>query len=144
MAEKTPERRGALTRLRHPYGQLEGVDGAGRIGLSGARQVEGGSVVRAQPGTGKAQRDIHGGMEVHQFQRNQPLVMVWGQHGVIVPFHGVPVHAVRNGRTVKFRVRMNGPQPFYGRGNNSSVLVAEGAVFPGVGVQGRQGDAPTW
>ena len=67
MAGKIPERRKTLTPPRHLYGQLEGVDGAGRIGLSGARQVEGGSVVRAQPGTGKAQRDIHGGMEVHQF-----------------------------------------------------------------------------
>lgn len=76
MAGRAPERRKTLTRLRHLYGQLESVDGAGWIGLSGSRQVEGGTMVRAQPGAGKAQGDVDGGMEVHQLQWNQPLVMV--------------------------------------------------------------------
>lgn len=99
-------------------------------------QVEGGTMIRAQPGAGKAQGDVDGGMEVHQLQRNQPLVMVRGQHGVIVPFHGIPVHAVRDGRPVKCSIRMDRPQPFHGRGNDVPVLIAESAVFPGVGVQG--------
>ena len=66
--------------------------------------------------------------------------MVRGQHGVIIPFHGIPVHAVRDGRPVKCGIRMDRPQPFHGRGNDAPVLIAESAVFPGVGVQGCQGD----
>lgn len=58
-------------------------------------------VVRAQAGARKAQRDVDGGVEVHQLQGNQSLVVVGGQHGVIKPFRRLPVHAVGNGRAFK-------------------------------------------
>lgn len=66
-----------------------------------ARQIEGGAVVRAQAGARKAQRDVDGGVEVHQLQGNQTLVVVGSQHGVIKSFRRLPVHAIGNGRAFK-------------------------------------------
>lgn len=129
-------------RLQHPFcGELEGTGHARRVGDTLAGDVEGGAVVGADAQPRQADGDVHGGVEIEEFQRNEGLVVVGGQHGVVEVFRRVPVDAVGHAGAGKARPASTLVEFENSGGDDAAFFVAEGAVFAVVRVEARDGDA---
>lgn len=97
-------------------------------------------MVRAGAGFRQAEGDVHGVVEVQQLERDEPLVMVHCNDGVEVAAGGVAENRVGHGGAGEG----GGPGIIEARDgglDDAGFLVAEGSVFPGVGVEAGDGDA---
>src|SRR6185312_7542565 len=68
---------------RHLAGELEGGDQAGRVGAAGAGDVEGGAVIGRGADEGEAERDVDAAVEIDRLDRDERLVVIHAEHGVV-------------------------------------------------------------
>lgn len=132
--------RGISRGLGQVAGEADGGQHGGWIGQAAAGDAEGGAVIGTGPGFGQPERDVDRRLEIQQFERNQSLVVIHGDHGIEVPAGRVAEHRVGNRRAgentgVK---RVETPD---GRGDDAGFLIAKSPAFAGVGVQPGDGDA---
>src|SRR5436309_16005964 len=73
-----------------------------------------------------------------QLERNQPLVMIHADHGVIVPARGLMKETIRRKRPV--RLHTSFLRRFHRRCDNLFFFVPENAFFSAVGIQSSHRD----
>ena len=108
------------------------------IGGAGAGDVEGGAVIGRGAHERKAERDIDGVIESKRLDRDQRLVVIHAQGGIVG--RARPFVEQRIGRQRTPGIDAVGNEPRNGRGNDGAVLLAERAVLAGVGVEPGDGE----
>src|SRR5207245_9138957 len=73
-----------------------------------------------------------------QLERNQPLIMIHADHGVIVPARGLMKETIRRKRPV--RLHTSFLRRFHRRRDNLFFFVPENAFFSAVGIQSSDRD----
>lgn len=97
-------------------------------------------MVRAGARFRQAEGDVHGVVEIEEFERDESLVVIHGDDGVEVTAGGVAEHGIGHGGAGEDRIG-RGVQTFDGRLDEARFLIAEGSVFAGVGIEAGNGDA---
>ena len=121
-------------------GEADGGDHGRGIGEAFAGDGEGGAMVRAGAGFWQAEGDVHGVVEIEQFERDEPLIVIHGDDGIEVAAGGIAEDGVGHGGAGE-----DGGSGFVqtvdGGLDDADFLVAEGSVFTGVGVESCNSDA---
>ena len=98
-------------------------------------------MIRAGAGLRKTEGDVHRFVEIQQFQRDQSLVVIHREDRIVFPQRRIAENGIRN-----VRAGEGGESGFVEGGDGGSddgfLLIAESAVFPGMGIQAADGD--TW
>jgi len=77
--------------------EADGGDHGGGRGLVFAGDGEGGAVVRTGACFRQAEGDVNGVVEIQQLERDKPLVVIHGEHGIVVAKRGIPENGVWHG-----------------------------------------------
>ena len=136
----------ALVRRGEPRRELQRGDQARRIGLAGAGDIERGAVIGRGAHERQAERDVDAVVEGQRLDRDQRLVVVHAERGVVGLARRLVEHGI--GRERAARVDAVGDQPLDRRAHDQAVFLAERAVLAGVRVEPgdrepRMGDAET-
>ncbi len=129
----------SLTRRGDGGGELQGFDEAVRRGAPLGGDVERGAVVGRGAHERQPERDVDALIEAERLQRDQRLVVIHGDDGVIAaPRRGVKQ---RVGRVRPRHRQTFGTQVGDGRRDRLDLLAAHGAFLAGVRVEPSDGDA---
>ena len=120
-------------------GELQRGDEAARAGLAGAGQREGGAVIGRGAHERQAERDVDAAVEGQRLERDQRLVVVHGDGGVVGAARlgveqGVGGMRTGHGQTL-------GGKLGHGGSDHVHLLAADQAAFAGVRIEPRHGDA---
>ena len=91
-------------------------------------------MVGAGSGEGESEGDVDSGVEIQDFERNKPLVVIHRQHRIEPALCGLAENGIGYGGASEFS-SFCGIQPLNGRSDDSGFLVTERAIFSGVGVE---------
>ena len=97
-------------------------------------------MIRAGADDWQAERDIYRVVEVEKFERDKALVVVHRQHRVVVAACGIAKDCVGDAWAFELG-NAEGVERFDGGSNDPCFLVAELAVFTGVGVEACHGNS---
>lgn len=121
-------------------GEADCGDHGGGIGEVFSGDGKGGAVVRAGAGFWQAEGDVYGVVEIEQFERDEPLIVIHGDHCVELAACGIAEDGIGHAGAGE-----DGGSGFIealdGGGDDADFFVAKGTVFPGVGVESGDGDA---
>ena len=106
------------------------------VGAAGAGEIKGGAVVGAGAGKGKAEGDIHAGVEGQQFERDEALVVIHAEHAVELSAGGAMKNSIGRVRAGDIAL---GSELRDSRTDEAFFLVAEASSFTGVGIQSGHG-----
>ncbi len=120
-------------------GHEDGGFHAAGVGFVFAGDVEGGAVVGGGADDGEAEGDVDAAVEVEEFDGDEALVVVHGDDEVVVALDGFDEDGVGGEGAVGVDAVLAGHED--GGLDDAFFLVAELAVFAGVGVEAADGDA---
>ena len=89
---------------------------------------------------GEAEGDVHGGVEVEQFERDEALVVIHGDDGVEMALCGVAENGIGDGGAGECG-EASGVEAEDGGLDDGFFLGSKSAVFAGVRVESGDGDA---
>jgi hypothetical protein len=124
---------------RHFGCQLDGAFHGAGVGSVAADDIEGGSVIRTGANDGQADGEVDRLIEGQQFDRDQALVVVHGDHQVVLLCRGLSEDGVCGKWATYIHAMLLGH--IDGGLNDALLFIAKSSIFRGVGVQAAHGDA---
>ena len=122
-------------------GEFDGMEHGIVVGEPFACDVEGRAVVWAGARGGEPEGGIDSRVEIKQLKRDQTLVMIHAENGIVAPIGGWLEDGVSGVRSSENRggSRVGGIELFDGGSDNALVFISKCAIFASGGVEPADG-----